>query len=73
MPTTPSRTDYVQMPPFESFRDAESYCSTLAHEMTHWTKHPARLDRDFGRKTFGDEGLCPRGTRRRDRGRVPVL
>ncbi|QJW93224.1 ArdC family protein [Frigoriglobus tundricola] len=27
--------DYVQMPRFESFRDAESYCSTLAHEMTH--------------------------------------
>ena len=27
--------DHVQMPPFESFKDAESYCSTLAHEMTH--------------------------------------
>jgi antirestriction protein ArdC len=48
--------DYVQMPPFESFRDAESYSSTLAHEMTHWTKHPTRLNRDFGRKKFGDEG-----------------
>jgi antirestriction protein ArdC len=47
--------DYVQMPPFESFRDAESYYSTLAHEMTHWTKHPTRLDRDFGRKQLGDE------------------
>ncbi len=32
--------DDVQMPPFECFRDAESYYSTLAHEMTHWTKHP---------------------------------
>ena len=42
--------DYVQMPPFESFRDAESYYSTLAHEMTHWTKHPSRLARDLGRK-----------------------
>jgi len=50
--------DYVRMPPFESFRDAESYCSTLAHEMTHWTKHPARLDRDFGRKKYGDEGYA---------------
>ena len=28
--------DYVQMPPFEAFRDAESYYSTLAHELTHW-------------------------------------
>jgi antirestriction protein ArdC len=48
--------DYVQMPPFEAFKDAESYYTTLAHECTHWTKHPARLDRDFGRKTWGDEG-----------------
>ena len=50
--------DHVQMPPFVSFKDAESYCSTLAHEMTHWTKHPARLDRDFGRSKFGDEGYA---------------
>ena len=48
--------DYVQMPPFEAFRDAESYYSTLAHELAHWTKHPQRLDRDFGRKRWGDEG-----------------
>jgi antirestriction protein ArdC len=47
--------DYVQMPPFEVFRDAESYYSTLAHELTHWTKHPQRLDRDFGRQSWGDE------------------
>ena len=50
--------DYVQMPPFVSFKDAESYYSTLAHEMTHWTRHPARLDRDFGRKKLGDEGYA---------------
>jgi antirestriction protein ArdC len=53
-----AQNDYVQMPPFESFQDAESYCSTLAHEMTHWTKHPSRLDRDFGRRQFGDEGYA---------------
>jgi antirestriction protein ArdC len=23
---------------------------------THWTKHPQRLDRDLGRKSWGDEG-----------------
>ena len=51
-------TDHVQMPPFEAFRDAESYYATLAHEMTHWTKHPSRLDREFGRKRFGDEGYA---------------
>src|SRR5208283_1666956 len=48
--------DYVQIPPFEAFRDAESYYSTLAHELTHWTKHAQRLNRDFGRKSWGDEG-----------------
>lgn len=50
--------DRVQMPIFESFRDAESYYATLAHEVTHWTRHPTRLDRDFGRKRFGDEGYA---------------
>jgi antirestriction protein ArdC len=51
-------TDHVQIPPFESFRDAERYYATLAHEETHWTRHPSRLDRDFGRKRFGDEGYA---------------
>jgi antirestriction protein ArdC len=51
-------TDYVQMPPFETFRDAESYYATLAHEMTHWTRHESRLVREFGRKRWGDEGYA---------------
>lgn len=50
--------DYVQMPPFEAFRDAESYYSTLAHEHIHWTRHPSRIARDFGRKRHGDEGYA---------------
>jgi len=50
--------DHVQMPPFETFRDAESYAATLAHELTHWTKHDKRLARDFGRVRFGDEGYA---------------
>jgi antirestriction protein ArdC len=50
--------DFVQMPPFETFRDAESFYATLAHETTHWTKHPSRLDREFGRKRWGDEGYA---------------
>jgi antirestriction protein ArdC len=50
--------DHMQMPPFESFRDAESYYATRAHEGTHWTRHPSRLNRDFGRKRFGDEGYA---------------
>ncbi len=50
--------DRIQLPPFETFRDAESYCATLAHELTHRTRHSTRLDRDFGRKHFGDEGYA---------------
>ena len=46
------------MPPFESFRDAESHAATLAHELTHWTKHGKRLAREFGRKRWGDEGYA---------------
>jgi antirestriction protein ArdC len=51
-------TNHVQLPPFESFRDAESYYATLAHEATHWTAHPSRLAREFGRKRWGDEGYA---------------
>lgn len=50
--------DRIQMPPFEAFREAEAYYATLAHEMTHWTKGKGRLDRDFGRKRFGDAGYA---------------
>jgi antirestriction protein ArdC len=25
---------------------------------THWTRHPDRLNRDFGRKRWGDEGYA---------------
>jgi antirestriction protein ArdC len=50
--------DHIQMPPFEAFRDAESYAATLAHELTHWTRHPTRLDRSLGRKHWGDEGYA---------------
>jgi antirestriction protein ArdC len=50
--------DFVQMPPIEAFRDAESYYATLGHECCHWTRHKSRLNRDFGRKRFGDEGYA---------------
>ncbi len=51
-------TDHVQLPPFETFRDSESYYATLLHELTHWTKHESRLNREFGRKRWGDEGYA---------------
>lgn len=50
--------DRVQMPPFESFRDPEAYYATLAHELTHWTAHPSRLDRSFGARRHGDVGYA---------------
>lgn len=49
--------DRVQMPPRDSFRDAESYAATLAHELTHWTSHSSRLARELG-KRFGDEAYA---------------
>ncbi|MGH8514854.1 MAG: ArdC family protein, partial [Gammaproteobacteria bacterium] len=51
-------SDHVQMPPFPAFRDPEGYYATLAHEMTHWTRHPSRLERDFGRRTWGYAGYA---------------
>ena len=50
--------DYVQLPPFECFRDAESHAAAASHELCHWTRHPWRLDRDLGRKRFGDAGYA---------------
>ena len=52
-----SSQDFVQMPPRESFRDAEAYSATLAHELTHWTSHPSRLARELG-KRFGDNAYA---------------
>jgi antirestriction protein ArdC len=51
-------TDSIVLPDFETFRDAESYYATLAHETTHWTAHESRLSRDFGTKRFGSEGYA---------------
>lgn len=50
--------DRIQMPPFEAFRDKESYYATALHELTHWTKAKHRLDRSFEAKRFGDQGYA---------------
>ena len=50
--------DVIQLPEPESFRDAESYTATKAHELTHWTSHTTRLAREFGMKRFGDEAYA---------------
>ncbi|MEX4009960.1 ArdC family protein [Neoaquamicrobium sediminum] len=42
-------SDHIQMPPFESFRDAESYVAVLCHEATHWTAPEHCVGRDLSR------------------------
>ena len=50
--------DHIQLPPFEAFKDKESYYATVLHELTHATRHATRLDRDLGRQRFGDAGYA---------------
>lgn len=50
--------DLIRMPYFETFRDAAGFSSTICHELVHWTKAETRLNRDFGRKRFGDDAYC---------------
>ena len=50
--------DHIQMPSEESFPDIVDFYATRAHESVHWTRHPTRLNRDFGRKRWGDEGYA---------------
>lgn len=50
--------DTIQMPPFVSFQDADSYYATLGHECTHWAGGRSRLNRDFGGRRFGSEGYA---------------
>jgi antirestriction protein ArdC len=49
------RGDYVMMPRFNQFNTAENYYSVLAHELTHWTGHKSRLDREFAHRGLDKE------------------
>jgi len=55
--------DYIQMPPRSVFRGTstntptESYYAVLFHELTHWTGHTSRLNRDFSGR-FGNEAYA---------------
>ena len=53
--------DYIQLPPFEAFRDGAGYYSTLGHEATHWSGAKSRLNRDianrFGSSAYAAEEL----------------
>jgi len=49
--------DSITMPPVELFSTRAFFASTLAHEAGHWSGHPDRLDREFG-KRFGDDAYA---------------
>jgi antirestriction protein ArdC len=50
--------DAIRMPPFENFRDAPSYYTTLAHEMIHWTAPKHRLNRMLAAIQKGEKGYA---------------
>ena len=56
-------TDSIQLPPREAFigsptsSPAESYYSTLCHELCHWTSSESRCNRQLG-KRFGDHAYA---------------
>ena len=47
----PSR-DFISMPVFGAFKGADHFYSVAFHELTHWTGHQSRLDRNL-KKRFG--------------------
>lgn len=51
------RQDYIAMPDPERFESAEHYFATALHELTHWTGHETRLNRDLS-KRFGSQAYA---------------
>lgn len=39
--------DFIQMPKLDAFESEEQYWGVKLHELTHWTGHKSRLDRDL--------------------------
>jgi len=53
------RSDMIRIPEISAFGEAESYYSTLLHELSHWTGHWTRLDRkDAMQSRFGDQSYA---------------
>jgi antirestriction protein ArdC len=56
----PSR-DFISMPAFAGFKGADHFYNVVFHELTHWTGHKSRLDRDlknrFGSRDYAAEEL----------------
>ena len=53
--------DFISMPRFEAFKSAATFYGVAFHELTHWTGHKSRLDRDlrgrFGKRAYAAEEL----------------
>ena len=49
--------DQICLPTRERFTTPENYYATALHELTHWTGHESRLNRQFG-KRFGDDAYA---------------
>jgi antirestriction protein ArdC len=50
--------DFIQLPPFDSFENRDSYYATRCHESIHWSGGAKRLNRSFDSKRFGDDGYA---------------
>ena len=53
--------DFISMPAFEAFKGADHFYNVAFHELTHWSGHKSRLDRDlktrFGSRDYAAEEL----------------
>ena len=49
--------DYIQLPELDQFKSSADYYATSLHELSHWTGHESRLNRDFSGR-FGNEAYA---------------
>lgn len=49
--------DRIEVPGIGQYDDPLDHYSTVCHELTHWTSHPTRLNRQLG-KRFGDDAYA---------------
>jgi antirestriction protein ArdC len=49
--------DEIHLPPPRAFAEAGRYYATALHELTHWTSHPSRCNRQLGQR-FGDDAYA---------------
>ena len=55
------RRDFISMPAFAGFKGSDHFYNVAFHELTHWTGHKSRQDRDlknrFGSRDYAAEEL----------------